>query len=481
MQDLKIENFKGFGNTGFELNLENKSLLLYGENGAGKTSLFEGLKWFYYYSRIYDNKIHKSVVGEERKAEENMLYNSFCNRRCGSAEGWSITVNGKEINRMSIYRNCPREYLCNYQMFLISYADLRPSSYISLDEILERVYFPVSIDVDNLWNDDFVESISQILRDYFYEDVRVDLHDKSKHTLRLSVNSITSSIDLSEMFNEALLHLILLVILLQIALLGYNNDKRNVLVLDDIITSLDVANRGLVARYIIETFGAFQKIILTHNVSYYNLFQYILHNCAKNKNERNLWLEKMMYLKDGTAFFSDKPIEKDEVQNLCREFKCKNVDLDMFGNKIRKQFESMIYLYFQGLQLGTREEVKDIIECVMSPKHKLYYKITANGKICDVYCLIEELVKIIQSNKNNLKDELLNKLSEYDVCEECEQVSEIVGGLKIYQKLIMHPLSHASSGLCNFTQKEIVIILGLLDKLSTILRSNKVINTTNIL
>lgn len=487
MQDLKLLNFKGFGDIGLELHLEgHKSLLLYGENGSGKTSLYESLKLFYYYPRLYENVIPMSSVGEERKARETMFHKAFGNKFSDTIGNWSVVVDGYSIEGLSssLY-NYPCEYVDTYQMFLISYTNLIPRDTISLDEILEHAYFPASINVGMLWNSDFVNDINSTLKEYFYEDVQVCLHNVDGHMLRLTINGTDSaSTNLCELFNEAILHLVHLVILFQIVLVGYKEDKQNVLVLDDIITSLDVANRGLVAKYIVCKFENFQKIVLTHNVSYYNLFQYILHNCISQDKEKTLWIEKSMYLKNGTACFADKEINKDDVKQLCKEFYgSEDVDLNSFGNKIRKLFENMMYLYLQGVQLGARDEFKDILECVITPSHRLYYKITPNGKIDDVYCLLKDLEDIIKDNTNeqHLRDILIKKMSEYDVCDEYKRITGIIGELKIYQKLIMHPLSHATSGLCNFTRKEIVVVLELLEKLSAIVKSNKTINTTNLL
>lgn len=47
MNSLFLHNFKAFKDD-FSLNPDGDNVLLYGENGAGKSSLFEGLKLFYF-------------------------------------------------------------------------------------------------------------------------------------------------------------------------------------------------------------------------------------------------------------------------------------------------------------------------------------------------------------------------------------------------------------------------------------------------
>lgn len=45
MEKLEINHFKAFGSRiAFILSAQRKNLLLYGENGAGKTSVYEALK-----------------------------------------------------------------------------------------------------------------------------------------------------------------------------------------------------------------------------------------------------------------------------------------------------------------------------------------------------------------------------------------------------------------------------------------------------
>jgi chromosome segregation ATPase len=46
--DLTLHNFRGFGSPATRLVFESDLVLLYGLNGAGKTSLVEGIEWLFY-------------------------------------------------------------------------------------------------------------------------------------------------------------------------------------------------------------------------------------------------------------------------------------------------------------------------------------------------------------------------------------------------------------------------------------------------
>lgn len=48
---LEIERFKAF-NEKIEMDIGDKNLAIYGENGAGKSSLYEALKIIFFKSRI---------------------------------------------------------------------------------------------------------------------------------------------------------------------------------------------------------------------------------------------------------------------------------------------------------------------------------------------------------------------------------------------------------------------------------------------
>jgi DNA repair exonuclease SbcCD ATPase subunit len=45
---LKARNFRGIGDAGFEINLDNELVLFYGPNGYGKTSITEAIEWLFY-------------------------------------------------------------------------------------------------------------------------------------------------------------------------------------------------------------------------------------------------------------------------------------------------------------------------------------------------------------------------------------------------------------------------------------------------
>ena len=73
MKSIEIKNFKAFNKNSILLgdvqDSGHKNILCYGENGSGKTSIYEAIKFFFFKERIIKEKVPNIKVGEERKAE----------------------------------------------------------------------------------------------------------------------------------------------------------------------------------------------------------------------------------------------------------------------------------------------------------------------------------------------------------------------------------------------------------------------------
>ena len=71
---LKLEHFKAFREPA-ELVLDGKNVLVYGENGAGKSSLYQALKIIFHRKWIFDSQIAPTVTDplDRRNAENDVL------------------------------------------------------------------------------------------------------------------------------------------------------------------------------------------------------------------------------------------------------------------------------------------------------------------------------------------------------------------------------------------------------------------------
>ena len=71
---LRLEHFKAFRDPA-EMTLDGKNVLVYGENGAGKSSLYQALKIIFHRKRIFDAQIAPTVTDplDRRNAEKDVL------------------------------------------------------------------------------------------------------------------------------------------------------------------------------------------------------------------------------------------------------------------------------------------------------------------------------------------------------------------------------------------------------------------------
>ena len=134
-----------------------------------------------------------------------------------------------------------------------------------------------------------------------------------------------------------------------------------ILVLDDMLISLDFSNRMDVVRIILNTdndpnleniFGEFQKIILTHDLGFYELikrhtppheWEYLRFRSSENINEApNVTRDR------------DR-LEKAQIFLLDGEY-------DACGNELRKETEALLNKYLKGLDLASQGKFQPLTD-----------------------------------------------------------------------------------------------------------------------
>ena len=131
MNNLKVSHFKCFDSQ-VELNLpDNSNLLLCGENGAGKSSLFEAIKFVFYRDKILPNVI--GIAGPAAPiGGQQALKRKYFNRR-NPQTPFEILVDREDYEIYNVAKT---------DAFFISCEDLKHHDKISLDEIFSTLYFP---------------------------------------------------------------------------------------------------------------------------------------------------------------------------------------------------------------------------------------------------------------------------------------------------------------------------------------------------
>jgi len=131
IEQLKIEKFKAFKHETV-LNIEKRNLLVYGENGAGKSSLFDALKLVFFYQRIIEGHQEGATPEEQRERLASYLSNRYDHR---NDLGFKIEVNGGDyLNFIN-----SADY-ADYRVSMISNNDIQVGEFISYKELLEKVF-----------------------------------------------------------------------------------------------------------------------------------------------------------------------------------------------------------------------------------------------------------------------------------------------------------------------------------------------------
>lgn len=126
MKKVVINHFKAFGSRiALLFGVHRKSLLLYGENGAGKTSVFEAIKLIFFHQRLLKSKITIGATAEQRRAEEESFYQDYQHK----SDGHPIEVTFNDADFKDINRS-------DYQCFMISNMDVEDISKTNMRDVI---------------------------------------------------------------------------------------------------------------------------------------------------------------------------------------------------------------------------------------------------------------------------------------------------------------------------------------------------------
>ena len=447
---LKLEHFKAFRDA-TEMALDGKNVLVYGENGAGKSSLYQALKIIFHRKRIFDSQIAPTVTDpqDRRNAEKDVLgqYNYQLT---------PLTDFTLEIDNTDYKAYTPS----GIDVSMISRDDILAEDVIDVVKLLQKSIIGIA-DPKMFVADkkDTIESyINLFLKDYFYEDNLTVSLKFSRPNWFLSIKDATRDSTgryekLTEYYNEAKLHTIKLLLLMTAAL--YNgSDARGddrVLVLDDVISSMDAANRTMFIELLADFFKDYQRIIFTHSISFFNLADYAFSTVHQQKDQ---WKRFQIIEHQGNS----EVVERDS-QDYARTIKNDyhpGRNEGTIGNRIRKRFEFLAGEISKLICTGGIAESGQILGSILAPK-KLYYEFDrANRKMNTVYDMVDELTAIIDAAPGcPLKSQLDAVVGRYVSGPELGQLRDTLCEMMVYQKVTMHPLSHATGAMPLSTQTEV--------------------------
>lgn len=456
MEILKLAKFKAFSDE-LSIQLDNKNLLLYGENGAGKSSLYEAIKVVFFHQEI--TSAITSSTPEDQLQKRADYWEKYNNRVIN--QDFEIEINGSRYIDFDI---------TDYQVYMISLEELKFDNVIYLKDVIQRFYFS-DVDIDELVTAEFailLQNEVNLRLKVFSESVEISIDTEDNFSLVItdSNKNISSKVDIKKFFNEAKVNLILLLVLLEVIQFSIRVGKKNILVLDDFITSLDASNRLFLIKHILESFQTTQILIFTHNISFFNLIMYMIKSYM---NHTDKWVFANVYeINNIHKIYFKNLIEK--VENINVDFAQlitphSQNDIDSIGNRIRIKFEILLYEFSKLVMIGAVEDSNKIIDRILSSK-AVYYKSKATASD-----LIDKIQMVLDHpNQYNLKGRLESKINEFKN-DDFQNFRQIVRELKLYQKIALHPLSHGvAAGMPTFTITEISKSLDLLQKMEEYLK-----------
>ena len=459
---IKLENFKAFKEPA-ELELDGKNVLIYGENGAGKSSLYQALKIIFHRKRIFDDQIEPTVTDpKDRKNAEKDVLGQY-NYQLTPLTDFTLEIDGTDYNTYAT---------AGYDVSMISREDILAEDVIDVVKLLKKSI--VGIADPEKFVSEKKETIEQLvnsfLKNNFCEDNLSVALTFSRPNWLLTVKDASRDTrgrneGLTNYFNEAKLHIIKLLVLL--TAVSYNGAKerneQRVLVLDDVISSMDAANRTLFIELLRGCFDEYQKIVLTHSISFFNLAEHAFSIAYQQKDGWKLF--QIIEHQGSSEIVPKEP--QDNAIRISKQYRPGRNEGDI-GNRIRKRFEFLVSEISKILHTGGIGESSYLVGAINTPK-KLYYEYDeANKEFHTVYDFVDELIAIIDADAGSpLKTRLDPVVARYVSGTEAEKLRNILCEMVMFQKVTMHPLSHSTGAVALATKKEIdrsILLLIMLEK-----------------
>ena len=403
---LTLKNFKFF--YGEEtLDFEGKNVLLYGENGSGKSSIYAALYTLLNNAKSPNIKIQNYFNHREKNRLLNRYIEAVDTGRISITlvDGEEYAISNDNVDIIQYKRGTTIKEasiasdFINYKLLAKLY-DFKHSQTIDLFELFESDIFSyLTYDThrnyDNVWDgflkkektaprkwsneymtfirnidsfntklntflDSIIESTNTILQEHFYSNLKISFtyrpleydsnHDIPRYRdlinpkINITISLLNDNIPIDAnrkieqphtFLNEAKLTAIALSIRLAILRTRISADVLKILVLDDLLISLDMSNREIVANMLIEDdfLKDYQIIMLTHDRAFFEM--------AKQKFDsvpEYPWNFFEMYINDEGDF--EKPyLQKslnyfEKAEKYFREY-----DYSACANYLRKEVE----------------------------------------------------------------------------------------------------------------------------------------------
>lgn len=463
MKTIFLEKFKGFLSP-CTIALDGKNALFYGENGSGKSSLYDAIKICFHKNKLFSSKIPASVtLPRDRKARENDIINSY-NNQMNPLSNFSLFINGDDYSSFST---------AGYDVNIINAEDIAPRDILEVDTLIQSAMVNI-VDVKKFVTDKKTY-IETLLNDFLHNDfhepklsLSLNLVDSHWRVSILDCSRMSNAVsdNLCANLNEAKLRIINLLILTTAIL---DNDicksaSHHILVLDDIIGSMDSSNRTFVIKFIHEYFSLYQKLIFTHSPSFFNISEYSFMTAW---GEKDKWLTFKIVEKDGDAEVVN--TESESARKINKRYHPGRNE-SVIGNSIRQRFECLVQEYSKLICVGGIAETGQILNEI-NRNNTIYFKQDSTNKVLTIYDMIKEISSVINTDTSGsaIAVQLKGILNDYKANTDIVQLRNALSELMIYQKVSLNPLSHSTGYTSMTTTQEIKRSLALLFKMENLM------------
>ena len=276
--------------------------------------------------------------------------------------------------------------------------------------------------------------------DYFFNELaKLDDFQAIKYNLDISENS--PKYNHLKFLNEAKISSINFAFYLSIILSYAELDELKILVLDDLLISLDMSNRDTVLDILLKYFPNYQIIILTHDRAFFEMAKQKFNYKSQNK-----WKYFEMYADKNCDTDMEFPFIKEYGTKYSHINKAKehfdNKDYPACANYLRKEVEKQFDKYLEvsnldkkiklaklkenyNIILKIEKDLKQLVKILKQFQYCEKMPQTIQAQKCKEFS--EQVVKTIEKMEEYIKK--FNSLIEYD-------------NIHVYLKNILHPQSH---------------------------------------
>lgn len=361
IERIKFTNYKFFYGE-FELPVNGQNLLLYGENGSGKSSVYKALALLTENS-FTDFEKNRNIFANEGEVEVEFGFNNGQEliissdlekmpNHVGFINGLSIfkpMLDHKKLLKIHYEPNLTGDKINLYHMFrqlLKEYPFGKDNNKQPLSDIGDLTEYFAAL--KTILENELVGPVNKFLKNYFISDIFIDSFEFKQKIIDKESGRVEPVVNLTidykdhviekyhTFLNEARLSALaisLYFVAIKKLLGEIKEENLKILVLDDLLISLDMSNRLKLLEILKNEFDDFQIFFFTHDKELYDIFKDKL-----NWKRYELYLDNYSEIPSPILKQGESAIERAKTFYAQKEY-------DACALLLRKGFEKILKSY----------------------------------------------------------------------------------------------------------------------------------------